>query len=138
MIKIILQYHLQVPKNNLTSAGNIPTHTHNYSKATCTEPATCYCGATSGSKLGHSYNGESCSRCGVKNPNYVKTYSLGETKNHTWNGGTVTKQASCKENGAAIEKPEKNNTAVYIIIAVCAVVLIGGIAAVVIVKKKKA
>lgn len=46
--------------------------------------------------------------------------------------------AAGTENGAAIEKPEKNNTAVYIIIAVCAVVLIGGIAAVVIAKKKKA
>lgn len=48
------------------------------------------------------------------------------------------KSAAGTENGAAIEKPEKNSTAVYIIIAVCAIVLIGGIAAVVIAKKKKA
>lgn len=41
------------------------------------------------------------------------------------------------EDGAALEKPEKNNTAVYIIIAVCAAVLIGGIAAVVAQKRKR-
>ena len=34
-----------------------PCHTHSYSSATCTKPKTCSCGATSGSKLGHNYNG---------------------------------------------------------------------------------
>ena len=36
-----------------TTKPTTPTHTHNYSKATCTEPAKCSCGATSGSALGH-------------------------------------------------------------------------------------
>lgn len=73
-----------------------PTHTHSYSAATCTKPATCSCGATSGSALGHrfsdatctkaptctrcgatsgsalghSYSNGKCTKCGVSNPNY--------------------------------------------------------------------
>lgn len=52
---------------------------HSYSAATCTTPATCsVCGAK-GSSLGHSYKNGTCSRCGAKDPNYVKTtYSSGE------------------------------------------------------------
>lgn len=41
------------------------------------------------------------------------------------------------EDGAALEKPEKNSTAVYIIIAVCAAVLIGGGIAFMVIKKKR-
>lgn len=41
------------------------------------------------------------------------------------------------EDDITLEKPEKNNTAVYIIIAVCAVALIGGIVSFVVIKKKR-
>ena len=41
------------------------------------------------------------------------------------------------EDDITLEKPEKNNTAVYIIIAVCAVTLIGGIVSFVVIKKKR-
>ena len=37
-----------------------PTHTHNYSKATCTTPPTCSCGKTQGGALGHKWNNASC------------------------------------------------------------------------------
>ena len=36
-----------------TTKPSTPTHTHSYSDATCTAPAKCSCGATSGSALGH-------------------------------------------------------------------------------------
>ena len=32
-----------------------PAHVHNYSAATCTTPATCSCGKTDGSPLGHDW-----------------------------------------------------------------------------------
>lgn len=57
--------------NTNTSSKPTTTHTHSYSKATCTKPATCSCGATSGSALGHSWKNASCktpktcSTCGV-------------------------------------------------------------------------
>lgn len=88
-----------------TSKPSTSTHTHSYSGASCTAPAKCSCGATSGSALGHSYNNATCtepkkcsrcdttsgnalghsysngtcSRCGAKDSNYVKTFSVGET-----------------------------------------------------------
>lgn len=93
-----------IPNSTTTTKPNPPTHTHSYSSATCTAPAKCSCGATNGSALGHNYgnadctNPKKCSRCGAtngsalghnysngvcsrcssKDPNYVKTYSLGE------------------------------------------------------------
>ncbi len=56
-----------------SSTSSTPSHTHNFSNATCTEPQKCSCGATSGSALGHTYNeatctkAETCTRCGVTN-----------------------------------------------------------------------
>lgn len=38
-----------------TNSNNNSYHVHSYSPATCTKPATCACGATSGSALGHNY-----------------------------------------------------------------------------------
>ena len=54
-------------------------HVHSYSNANCTEAAKCFCGATNGYPLGHIYTNGFCSRCGSKDSNYVKTYSVGET-----------------------------------------------------------
>ena len=64
---------------------------HNFSKATCTEPAKCsLCSLVNGSKLGHNYVSGKCSRCGASDPNFstyknggqdtiVKTNSQGST-----------------------------------------------------------
>ncbi len=64
---------------NTTTKPNTPTHTHSYSGATCTTPAKCSCGATSGSALGHSYSNGKCTRCSFTDINYVKTYNANET-----------------------------------------------------------
>lgn len=54
-----------------------PTHTHTYSDATCTLPATCSCGATNGDALGHDYidatciNPKTCSRCNETEGNTI-------------------------------------------------------------------
>ena len=45
------------PDNNSGNDGN-GEHTHTFSEATCTTPATCECGATEGEALGHSYESE--------------------------------------------------------------------------------
>ena len=48
-----------------SSKKQTPSHTHSYSKATCTKAKTCkYCNITSGSALGHSKNTVKCTRCG--------------------------------------------------------------------------
>lgn len=59
----------QKENNNYDNITN--AHTHNYSKATCTQPSKCSCGKTSGSALGHKFilatciQPETCERCGV-------------------------------------------------------------------------
>ena len=40
-------------------------HTHEFGEATCTTPATCSCGATEGSALGHTTTNGTCTRCGA-------------------------------------------------------------------------
>lgn len=58
------------PTNNTSSKPSSSVHTHSYSNATCTKPATCSCGATKGTALGHSWKGatckiaKTCNRCG--------------------------------------------------------------------------
>lgn len=53
-------------ENNSTSGSETDqstqsTHTHTYSKATCTNPQTCSCGHTKGKKSGHQWNEATCS-----------------------------------------------------------------------------
>lgn len=43
-----------------TDAALEGTHTHSYAPATCTEPAKCSCGATSGKPLGHDWEAATC------------------------------------------------------------------------------
>ena len=45
-------------------------HNHTYSDATCTEPATCSCGETSGNPLSHNYVEGVCSKCNGVDPDY--------------------------------------------------------------------
>ena len=69
-----------------------PVHTHNYSDATCTKPATCSCGATKGSALGHDYAGATCT-----NPGTCKTCGAkGAMLPHDYDDATCTKPATCK------------------------------------------
>lgn len=83
-------------------------HTHSFSDATCTTPATCECGITDGEALGHSIvvdkgvaptctesgisDGEHCERC-----DYNKEQAPLEAKGHTYISDVVS--ASCTENG---------------------------------------
>ena len=57
------------PNYNGGSAGD--NHSHYYSNATCTEPATCECGATIGNALGHKFYNGVCTRCQAEDPDYV-------------------------------------------------------------------
>jgi len=44
---------------------------HTYAEATCTEAATCHCGAASGSALGHNYEQGKCTRCNAADPDHA-------------------------------------------------------------------
>lgn len=44
---------------------------HTYAEATCTEAATCHCGAASGSALGHNYEQGKCTRCKAADPDHA-------------------------------------------------------------------
>lgn len=70
----------EVPTQKPTEKPTQPAHTHSWSQATCTSPATCGCGATNGSALGHNFgnNNKTCSNCGVNNPNYQAPHT------HNW------------------------------------------------------
>lgn len=49
-----------------------PAHIHDFSAATCTQPAKCLCGANYGEAWGHNYNKGVCSRCGEKDSDYIE------------------------------------------------------------------
>lgn len=79
---------------NESEAEKVPNEcSHNYSEATCTEPAKCKkCGETKGSSLGHDVkdadctNESKCKRCGKK---------IGGANGHDYIGATCTKPATC-------------------------------------------
>ncbi len=58
------------------------SHTHKFSDATCTKPATCSCGETTGKALGHAYQNGVCIRCKEKEP--TTTFTLLHNKVGTW------------------------------------------------------
>lgn len=92
-------------------------HTHEFAAATCTEPATCVCGAIDETQpaLGHDYTdweiideatcvdtGEqthSCQRCG-----YTETEIIPVNDNHQWGEAEVIKEATCAEEGELIHE----------------------------------
>ena len=63
-------------------ANKVEEHIHEFSEATCTKAATCECGKTEGSALGHNYKNGKCSRCGAKDPNF--SYTAVSKKNGVW------------------------------------------------------
>lgn len=92
---------------------------HNYSSATCTEPAVCYnCGAVGEPATGHSYSDGNCVRCGAEDPDYnpgCSHYFLpasctapatcqycgitnGSALGHSYNSGTCTRCGAADPN----------------------------------------
>lgn len=65
--------------NNTTNEDNkeeenkVEEHIHEFSEATCTKAATCECGETEGTALGHNYKNGKCTRCGAVDPNFSYT-----------------------------------------------------------------
>ena len=61
-----------------------PTHTHNFTNATCTTPATCkICGVTKGTVANHNYKDGHCTYCGKSDPNYVAPHDC-KNDGHIW------------------------------------------------------
>lgn len=60
-------------------------HQHNFSKATCTEPAKCTCGVTHGEPAPHNYVSGVCTMCKKADPDYVTKYTSVKNKVGTWN-----------------------------------------------------
>ena len=61
-----------------------PTHTHNFTNATCTTPATCTsCGVTKGTVANHNYKDGHCTYCGKSDPNYVAPHDC-KNDGHVW------------------------------------------------------
>lgn len=61
-----------------------PTHTHTFTKATCTTPATCTgCGVTQGTTTDHNFKNGTCTTCGKADPNYVAPHDC-RTDGHVW------------------------------------------------------
>lgn len=63
---------------------SIPSHTHSFSAANCTEAKKCSCGVTEGAPLGHSYKDGKCIVCYTADPNYKLTAI--SSKNGAWSG----------------------------------------------------
>lgn len=73
--------------NNNNNNRQTAAHTHNYSKATCTAPERCACGATRGAALGHSWVNATC-----KAPKTCKTCGAteGAKGSHSYSNGKCT------------------------------------------------
>lgn len=72
-------------QSEAASSETVSSHTHKFSKATCTKPKTCTCGETEGKALGHDYKDGVCTRCKAKDPNYV-SYTALSKKGGSWKG----------------------------------------------------
>lgn len=97
-------------KPTTTKKQVISNHTHSFSKATCTSPATCSCGKTSGASLGHSFSQatctspKACNRCGI---------TSGTSLGHKFSSATCTSAPKCsrcgKTSGSALGHYYVNN-----------------------------
>ena len=73
------------PVSSSTKIEEKPIHTHSFTEATCTNPATCIsCGETKGTTINHNYNNGSCIYCGKNDPNYVAPHNC-KYDGHIWN-----------------------------------------------------
>ena len=71
--------------SSTTKIEEKPIHTHSFTEATCTNPATCIsCGETKGTTINHNYNNGSCIYCGKNDPNYVAPHNC-KNDGHIWN-----------------------------------------------------
>lgn len=71
--------------SSTTKIEEKPIHTHTFTEATCTNPATCIsCGETKGTTINHNYNNGSCIYCGKNDPNYVAPHNC-KYDGHIWN-----------------------------------------------------
>lgn len=103
------------------SQTSTPSHTHSFSKATCTEPSKCTCGTTQGSALGHDWQSATC-----KAAKTCKTCSVteGEKGGHSYSDGKCT---VCGVSNTLNPKTDLNTTKEYIgNLSVSGDMLIGG------------
>lgn len=77
-----------------------PVHTHSYSKATCIKPATCSCGATSGTALGHQYASATCTKAATCT---VCGATTGSALGHNYSNGKCTR---CGKDDPNYKPPE--------------------------------
>ncbi|MBQ8748577.1 MAG: hypothetical protein IJZ14_02075 [Oscillospiraceae bacterium] len=83
-----------------TTEDTTPVHTHSFSSATCTKPATCSCGETQGSANGHSFSDGVCVACGAADPDYEQSANVWIPTN---GGKKYHKSASCSN----MKNPER-------------------------------
>ena len=81
------------PTSSTTKIEEKPIHTHSFTEATCTNPATCIsCGETKGTTVNHNYNNGSCIYCGKNDPNYVAPHNC-KYDGHIW-GNSYTESST--------------------------------------------
>lgn len=75
------------------------THTHSFSKASCTEPKTCSgCGATEGNPKGHSWkdatydNPKTCTECGLTEGAAKEVPNKENYRGHVYTGGSYSER----------------------------------------------
>ena len=94
------------PTSSSTKIEEKPIHTHSFTEATCTNPATCIsCGETKGTTINHNYNNGSCIYCGKNDPNYVAPHNC-KNDGHIWNNSYTE---SSTENVEIVETHHINN-----------------------------
>lgn len=91
------------------------TLNHNYSEATCTKAQTCsVCGTTDGSPLGHSLVDCVCSKCGVVKVSIEQLQGTWQVTTHSEIFGTETKQIVISGNSATVYEPSyTGDTIIY-------------------------
>ena len=78
-----------IAEASTTTTTIIEAHIHEFSPASCYDPALCDCGAVNGEALGHDYKEGVCSRCGTADPNHkvpVKIEKIGLNETVTITG----------------------------------------------------
>ncbi|MBO5866653.1 MAG: hypothetical protein J6Q55_01180, partial [Clostridia bacterium] len=99
--------------------GGGTTHTHSFGQATCTTPATCSCGQTQGTALGHTTTNGTCTRCGATIGGVG-----GQEHTHSFGQATCLTPATCscgQTQGAALGHTTTNGTCTR-----CGATIVGG------------